>query len=360
MMLEMFRPLAPNFRSIGFWIRHILSANSPILDASHDASFELSRCICTYAHCPSDQQNKDQDDGDSNQNSTNQAQGVSPVKRIIARLNHFRKIRCDDPRQLFVLWPATGPATAVLIFRLQGTISSTDKRKKLVPSLFFSESTQHGGRYRRRVLFFDSAHHHAQVSRFNDYAYAQRFDSLVNRFRNLCRETLLYLQPPRKYIHQARNLTEPDDFPSWNIGDVDLAEKGQQMMFAQTEHLNVLDDYHLVISYIEHRAQQGFLRVLSVAFGQILQRTFHAFGSATQAIPLWIFAQMDQHFPCEILQAGIGRRLGFKYRMHRFSAIQFENPREKTWSSSRLRFLPARILGSGPKFVGKLFDDSVR
>jgi len=56
----------------------------------------------------------------------------------------------------------------------------------IFPGFFLPESTQHGGRYRRRVLLFDSAHHHAQMSRLNDYAYAARIDGTRNCFGNLC------------------------------------------------------------------------------------------------------------------------------------------------------------------------------
>ena len=44
-----------------------------------------------------------------------------------------------------------------------------------------------------------------------------------------------------------------------NVGDVDLAEKWQKVMFAETEHLNILDDHHLVVSHVEHRSQESFL-----------------------------------------------------------------------------------------------------
>src|ERR1035437_357877 len=82
--------------------------------------------------------------------------------------------------------------------------------------------------------------------------------------------------------------------------------KRQEMVFAETKHLNVLGDHHLVISHIEHRAPQSFLWVILVAFGQIQHRTFHAFGSVPQAITPWVFAETNQHFPHEFLQAGTG------------------------------------------------------
>ena len=102
---------------------------------------------------------------------------------------------------------------------------------------------------------------------FDHNAYAMRFDRTLNRFSNLRCQTLLHLQSASKYVHQARNLTEPNHLPARDICDVHLAEERQKVVFAQTKHLNVLDDYHLVVSYIEHRTQQNLLRVLLVASG---------------------------------------------------------------------------------------------
>src|SRR5450759_3239594 len=211
--------------------------------------------------------------------------------------------RIDDPVEAQL---AASPATELPISRLERTVSCVNKREKLVPGFFGTESTQHGGRYCRGVLLLNSAHHHAQMSRFNDHSHALRFDSTVNRFSNLCCETLLHLQSTRKYIHQPSHLTEPNHLPLRNIRDVDLAEERQKVVFAEAEHLNILDDHHLVIRHIEHRAPQSFLWVLLVAFGQILHRTFHTFGSMPQAITLWVLAETDQHFPHEFLQARTG------------------------------------------------------
>src|SRR4029077_1056237 len=189
----------------------------------------------------------------------------------------------------------------LVIPELERTGSSVNKREKLVSGLFLAKSTQHGGRYCGGVLLFDSAHHHAQMPRFNDYPHALRSDSTLNRFSNLCRETLLHLQSTRKYVHQARNLAEPNHFPLRNISDVDLAKKRQKVVLAETKHLNILDDDHLVISHIEHRPKQSFVGILTVSLGQILHRTLHAFGGMQQAIPLWVLVETDQCFPHELL-----------------------------------------------------------
>jgi hypothetical protein len=76
--------------------------------------------------------------------------------------------------------------TKLLISELERTVSCVNEREKLVPSFFLTESPQHGGRYCGGVLFFDSAHHHAQMSRFNDYTHTLR--SVFNTFNEFVGE----------------------------------------------------------------------------------------------------------------------------------------------------------------------------
>src|SRR4029077_7186169 len=96
--------------------------------------------------------------------------------------------------------------------------------------------------------------------------------STLNRFSDLSCEPLLHLQSTGKYVHKARNLTEANYFTLGNVGNVDLANTRQKVVLAEAEHFDVLDDHHLVVSHVEHRAQQSFLGVLMVAFGQKLHR----------------------------------------------------------------------------------------
>ena len=53
------------------------------------------------------------------------------------------------------------------------------------------------------MLFLDTAHHHAQMPRFDDHADALRFNRVLDRFRNLRGQSLLNLQAPRKDFDQA-------------------------------------------------------------------------------------------------------------------------------------------------------------
>ena len=174
------------------------------------------------------------------------------------------------------------------------------------------------------MLLLNSAHHHAQMSRFDHNAHALRSDRPLNRISDLRCESLLHLQSTRKDVHQARNFAESNHFSIRDICDVDLAVVWEEVVLAQNKHLIVLEDHHFVVGYVEHSAQQNLLRVLLVAFGQILHRSFHTFGSVPESITLWVLAETNQHFPHEVLQARTGQGLRFKYCLHLFT--QFEIP----------------------------------
>jgi hypothetical protein len=47
---------------------------------------------------------------------------------------------------------------------------------------------------------------------------------------------------------EARYFAQADDFAVGNVGDVHLAEEGQQVVLAEAEHFDVLDDDHLVVA----------------------------------------------------------------------------------------------------------------
>ena len=61
-------------------------------------------------------------------------------------------------------------------------------------------------------------------------------------------EALLDLQTAGKSLDEPRNFAQADDLSVGNIGDVHFAEKGQQVVFAKAEHLDVFHDHHLVVA----------------------------------------------------------------------------------------------------------------
>src|SRR5712664_2637535 len=64
-----------------------------------------------------------------------------------------------------------------LLYRRGLSPSVSDQRQEFVACLLvMPEGAQHGAGDRLAVLFFDAAHLHAQVARFDDHAHALRAD----------------------------------------------------------------------------------------------------------------------------------------------------------------------------------------
>ena len=79
--------------------------------------------------------------------------------------------------------------------------------------LFFAEAAQHGRSHGGGVLLFDSAHHHAEMPRFNHDAYSLRFDRILDGFCDLRGQTLLNLQPAEKISIRRGILLKPMTLP---------------------------------------------------------------------------------------------------------------------------------------------------
>src|SRR6266513_5982802 len=112
--------------------------------------------------------------------------------------------------------------------------------------LILLEYAEHGTGNGDGVLFLYTAHDHAEMLRLDDDGDAARMDLFIDGFRDLRRQPFLNLQAAREHIHEALNLAQADDAAVRDVSDVGLAEKRQQMMLAQAEHLDVPDNDHFV------------------------------------------------------------------------------------------------------------------
>src|SRR5271157_4426916 len=167
------------------------------------------------------------------------------------------------------------------------------------------------------MLLLDAAHHHAEVSRFDHHAHAQRLDRFLNGLGNLHCEPLLHLQAARKYFHQPRNLAQADDLALWDVRDVYFAEERQHMVLAKAEHLDVLHDHHLVVIHAVERALQDQLGILAVALGEVLQRLRVALRGLGQSFSAGLFAETDEHLARQFFKAGASQGRGFNHVFHK-------------------------------------------
>src|SRR5260221_12703185 len=152
-------------------------------------------------------------------------------------------------------------------------IPRTDERQKFFARLLVvAERAEHRAGDGLRVLFYQSAHLKAKMPRFDNPADALRCDFFFDRLRNLARQAFLNLQPPREHVHEPRDFAQAENFFRRQIRDVRFAEEWKNVMFAETEKLDVLDNDHFVVTDTECRAVQNAVEILVVAAGQELER----------------------------------------------------------------------------------------
>src|SRR5207244_11647102 len=64
---------------------------------------------------------------------------------------------------------------------------------------------------------------------------------------DLHRQAFLYLQAPAEHLHKPGDLAESHHTVVGDIGDVALPVEGQEVVFAETEEVDVADHHHLVV-----------------------------------------------------------------------------------------------------------------
>jgi len=76
----------------------------------------------------------------------------------------------------------------------------------------------------------------------------QRRDLLVDGLRNLRRQPLLYLQAAAEHLHKADHLADADDLLVRQVGNVDLAEERQEVVFTRLK--KSMSDTITISSYL--------------------------------------------------------------------------------------------------------------
>src|SRR5947208_16472396 len=163
------------------------------------------------------------------------------------------------------------------------------------------------------MLLFYSAHHHAEMARFNDHANSLWLDGFLNGLGNLRGQPLLDLQAAGEDFDQARNLAQADDFAVRNICDVNFAKERQDVVLAEAEHLDIFHDHHFVVTDRKQRLLQHGLWIFFVALGQKFEGAVDAMRSADETFADWVFIKTDEDFFDQLFEAGAGKCCGFDW-----------------------------------------------
>eukprot|EP00968_Pinguiococcus_pyrenoidosus_P009478 scaffold736_cov254-Pinguiococcus_pyrenoidosus.AAC.2 len=156
-----------------------------------------------------------------------------------------------------------------------------------------------------RARLVNAPHAHAKVLRLDDNANTQRVDCLLDRLADLLRQALLHLQPPCVHLGHPRELAEAQDVGPRNVGNVHLPREGHQMVLAQGVQVNVLDQDHLRVAFVEHGVAHHLRQALLIALGEKPHGFGRSHGRLDQSFPLRVLAQALQDHPegrCHLLE----------------------------------------------------------
>ncbi len=134
-------------------------------------------------------------------------------------------------------------------------------------------------------------HHHAHVLRFDHHRDAGGVGHLLDRLGDFPGEIFLDLQAPGEHVDNPGDLRQPQHLAGWNVGDMGLADEGQQMMFAQRVQLDVLDDHHLVVIRGEQCTVDHAFDTFGVAVTQVLHGLGCPFRGVQQTLAIRVFAK---------------------------------------------------------------------
>ena len=87
----------------------------------------------------------------------------------------------------------------------------------------------------------------------DDDHHAERVEGLLDALLDLEREALLNLEAVGEDVDHAGDLAQARDVAAGDVGHVHLTEEGQDVVLAEGEEVDVLDDDHLlVVFFLKH------------------------------------------------------------------------------------------------------------
>ena len=162
-----------------------------------------------------------------------------------------------------------------------------------------------------RALLLDATHLDAHVLCLDHHDGTEWAEGLLKAVTNLLGQVLLHLQAMREDVHHAWYLAEPHDVAIGDVGHMNLAEEGQNVVFAERIELDVLDHNHLVVVLMEHGRLEGGNGIHRIALGEFEEGTCQPFWRALQSFSVGIFSD-----GFEVLDAGAFQYFNLFFSIH--------------------------------------------
>jgi len=164
----------------------------------------------------------------------------------------------------------------------------------------FLEHAPHCARDRKGILLLDSPHLHAEVLRFNHHAHAFWVEGIRKALGDLLGQPFLDLEPVGEHVHNAWDFAQADEFPVRDIPHMRLAEKGEQMMFAQAVELDVAHAHHFIIILLKNGAIDDGIGGGAIPLCEEFIHGSYAVGRFSESFALRVLPYTLQNFPDQI------------------------------------------------------------
>src|SRR3982750_1112790 len=99
------------------------------------------------------------------------------------------------------------------------------------------------------------------MARFTYDAHTLGLKDVLEGFGDLLCHALLHLQASTEHVNDTRNFAESNHLVSWQIRNVRFAVERQQVVLAEAEEFDVLDNYHFIVVNVEERAVDNGLHI---------------------------------------------------------------------------------------------------
>ena len=145
--------------------------------------------------------------------------------------------------------------------------------------------------------------------RFDHHCNTEGAGDLLDGFGDLPAEVFLDLQAACVHVDDAGDFRQTEYLAVGDIGDMGLADKGQQVVFTQRVQLDVLHQHHFAVVGAEQRAVGDFFEGLLIALAQVLHGFGGALGRVEQAFAGYVFAKLAKDLGVLLFQGhGQSRR----------------------------------------------------
>src|SRR2546425_779857 len=131
----------------------------------------------------------------------------------------------------------------------------------------------------RGVRRLHAAHHHTEMPGLDDDCDALWVQFPLQGLGDLHRQAFLYLQAPAEHLHKPGDLAESYYTVVGDIGDVALPVEGQEVVFAETEEVDVADHHHLVVLDRVESTVEDLFNILLIALREEPERLGNPLGS---------------------------------------------------------------------------------